>query len=216
MTTLWPKNETQTHITLQKQVVVKPFGAAIATTAACICGVSLIKEQAGSNPAMRSWACGGFAFPRLCQRPQSSDVHQAVRRLPVRVVVAGAYHSESGSSIKAIAKPMTIEAKNVDDNWCSVVYNALSPRNSDGDDRAASPGWGGTAPSKSLIGRHWLGIETTANTLATRSRIGHKQWTITAASHGARQRLSPESETRTGRTFMREGLNPPFNTPENW
>ena len=90
----------------------------------------------------------------------------------------------------------------------------LSPRNSDGDDRAASPGWGGTAPSKSLIGRHWLGIETTANTLATRSRIGHKQWTITAASHGAWQRLSPESETRTGIT--REGLNPLFNTPENW
>ena len=90
----------------------------------------------------------------------------------------------------------------------------LSRRNSGGDDRAASPGWGGTAPSKSLIGRHWLGIETTANTSATRSRIGHKQWTITAASHGAWQRLSPESETRTGIT--REGLNPLFNTPENW
>ena len=129
----WTINETQTHITLQKQVVVKPLGVSMATTAACICGVSL-----------------------------------------------------------------------------------LSPRNSDGDDRAASPGWGGTAPSKSLIGRHWLETETTANTLATRSRIGHKQWTITAASHGAWQRLSPESETRTGMTFMREGLNPPFNTPENW
>ena len=87
----------------------------------------------------------------------------------------------------------------------------LSPRNSDGDDRAASPGWGGTAPSKSLNGRHWLGIETIANTSATRSRIGHKQWTITAASLGAWQRLSPDSETRTGMTSYREGLNPLFN-----
>lgn len=88
----------------------------------------------------------------------------------------------------------------------------LSPRNSDGDDRAASPGWGGTAPSKSLIGRHWLETETTANTLATRSRIGHKQQAITAASHGAWQRLSLDSETRTGIDSCREGLNPLFNT----
>ena len=36
----WTTNETQTHITLQKQVVVKPLGAAMTTTAACICGVS--------------------------------------------------------------------------------------------------------------------------------------------------------------------------------
>lgn len=87
----------------------------------------------------------------------------------------------------------------------------LSPRNSDGDDRAASPGWGGTAPSKSLIGRHWLETETTANTLATRSRIGHKQRAITAASLGAWQRLSPDSETRTEMTSYRVGLNPLFN-----
>jgi len=132
MTTSWLTNETQTHITLQKQVVVKPFGAAMTTTAACICGVSL-----------------------------------------------------------------------------------LSRRNSGGDDRAASPGWGGTAPSKSLIGRHWLETETTANTLATRSRIGHKQWTSTAASHGAWQRLSPESETRTGTTSYSEGFNPLFNQCQN-
>ena len=36
----WTTNETQTHITLQKQVVVKPLGVSMATTAACICGVS--------------------------------------------------------------------------------------------------------------------------------------------------------------------------------
>ena len=204
MTTLWPKNETQTHITLQKQVVVKPFGAAIATTAACICGVSLIKEQAGSNPAMRSWACGGFAFPRLCQRPQSSDVHQAVRRLPVRVVVAGAYHSESGSSIKAIAKPMTIEAKNVDDNWCSVVYNALSPRNSDGDDRAASPGWGEPAPSKPLIWR--LGAQTTdhfCDPLLNRD-ISNGQLRRYLLEHVSA--LAQIAKPRTGITSYREGL----------
>ncbi len=87
----------------------------------------------------------------------------------------------------------------------------LSPRNSDGDDRAASPGWGGTAPSKSLIGRHWLETETTANTLATRSRIGHKQQAITAVSLGAWQRLSLDSETRTGIDSYREGLNHLFN-----
>ncbi len=128
MTKSWHINKTLNHITLQKQVVVKPFGDAMTTTAACLCGVSL-----------------------------------------------------------------------------------LSPHNSDGDDRAASPGWGGTAPSKSLNGRHWLETETTANTLATRSRIGHKQQAITAASHGARQRLSLDSETRTGMTSYREGLNPLFN-----
>ena len=37
-------NETQTHITLQTQVVAKPFGACMATAAACICGVSLLIE----------------------------------------------------------------------------------------------------------------------------------------------------------------------------
>ena len=121
-------NETQTHITLQTQVVVIPLGACMATAAACICGVSL-----------------------------------------------------------------------------------LSPRNSDGDDRAASPGWGAPVPSKSLTGRHWLETETTANTLATRSRIGNKQRTITAVSLGAWQRLSPDSETRTEIDSYRVGLNPPFN-----
>ena len=40
MTLPWTTNETQTHITLQKQVVVKPHGVSMATTAACICGVS--------------------------------------------------------------------------------------------------------------------------------------------------------------------------------
>ena len=72
----WTINETQTHITLQTQVVVKPSGVSMATAAACICGVSL-----------------------------------------------------------------------------------LSPRNSDGDDRAASPGWGVPAPSKPLNWR--LGAHTT-------------------------------------------------------
>ena len=79
----WTINETQTHITLQKQVVVKPLGVSMATTAACICGVSL-----------------------------------------------------------------------------------LSRRNSDGDDRAASPGWGAPAPSKPLIGD--LGHKR-LTTFATRS-----------------------------------------------
>ena len=37
----WTINETQIHITLQTQVVVKPFGVSMATAAACICGVSL-------------------------------------------------------------------------------------------------------------------------------------------------------------------------------
>ena len=127
----WLTNETQTHITLQKQVVVKPFGDAMTTTAACICGVSL-----------------------------------------------------------------------------------LSPRNSDGDDRAASPGWGGTAPSKSLIGRHWLETETTDH-IDTRSRNGNKQRAITAVTHGACQRLSPDSEPRNWLDHVREGLNPPFNALEN-
>jgi hypothetical protein len=92
----------------------------------------------------------------------------------------------------------------------------LSPRNSDGDNRAASPGWGGTAPSKSLIGLHRLETETTANTLATRSRIGHKQRTITAVSLGAWQRLSPDSETRTEIDSYRVGLKPPFNVKNGW
>ena len=48
---------------------------------------------------------------------------------------------------------------------------SLIRRNSNGDDRAASPGWGGTAPSKSLIGLHRLETETTAH-IDTRSRIG--------------------------------------------
>ena len=115
----WLTNKTLTHIALQKQVVVKPFGDAMTTTAACICGVSL-----------------------------------------------------------------------------------LSPRNSDGDNRAASPGWGGTAPSKSLIGRHWLETETTDH-IDTRSRIGNKQRAITAVTLGACQRLSPDSEPRTGHTLSR-------------
>ena len=76
------------------------------------------------------------------------------------------------------------------------------PRNSDGEDRVASPGWGGTAPSKSLTGLHGLGIETTDH-IDTRSRIGHKQRAITAVTHGACQRLSPDSETRTGITHAR-------------
>ena len=91
---------------------------------------------------------------------------------------------------------------------CGAFY--LSPRNSDGDDRAASPGWGGTAPSKSLTGLHGLGIETTDH-IDTRSRIGHKQRAITAVTHGACQRLSLDSETRTGMASYREGLNPLFN-----
>jgi len=44
----WTTNETQTHITLQKQVVVKPLGVSMATTAACICGVSLLTTRAGN------------------------------------------------------------------------------------------------------------------------------------------------------------------------
>ncbi len=83
---------------------------------------------------------------------------------------------------------------------CGAFY--LSPRNSDGDDRAASPGWGGTAPAKSLIGRHWLETETTDH-IDTRSRIGNKQRAITAVTHGACQRLSPDSEPRTGQTLSR-------------
>ena len=75
----------------------------------------------------------------------------------------------------------------------SAIY--LSPRNSEGDDRAASPGWGAPVPSKSLIGRHWLGIETTDH-LDTRSRNGNKQRASMAVSLGACQRLSPDSEPR--------------------
>ena len=123
-------NETQTHITLQTQVVAKPFGACMATAAACICGVSL-----------------------------------------------------------------------------------LSPRNSDGDDRAASPGWGAPVPSKSLIGRHWLETETTDH-IDTRSRNGNKQRASTAVSRGACQRLSPDSEPRNWLGPMCEGFNPLFNTGE--
>ena len=44
----WLTDKTQTHITLQKQVVVKPFGEAMTTTAACICGVSLLTTRAGN------------------------------------------------------------------------------------------------------------------------------------------------------------------------
>ena len=86
----------------------------------------------------------------------------------------------------------------------------LSPRNSDGDDRAASPGWGAPVPSKSLIGLHRLGIETTDH-IDTRSRNGNKQRAITAVSHGACQRLSPDSEPRNWLDSYREGLNHPFN-----
>ena len=86
----------------------------------------------------------------------------------------------------------------------------LSPRNSDGDDRAASPGWGAPVPSKSLIGRHWLETETTDH-IDTRSRNGNKQRAITAVPLGACQRLSPDSEPRNWLDPYREGLNPLFN-----
>jgi len=86
----------------------------------------------------------------------------------------------------------------------------LSPRNSDGDDRAASPGWGAPVPSKSLNGRHGLEIETTDH-FETRSRNGNKQRTITAVSLGACQRLSPDSEPRNWPRPYVEGFNPLFN-----
>ena len=41
-------NKTQTHITLQTQAVVIPFGAYMATAAVCICGVSLLTTRAGN------------------------------------------------------------------------------------------------------------------------------------------------------------------------
>jgi len=84
----------------------------------------------------------------------------------------------------------------------------LSPRNSDGDDRAASPGWGEAAPSKPLIGD--LGYKR-LTTVATRSRIGNKQRAIMAVSLGACQRLSPDSETPNCNDPMREGFKSPFN-----
>lgn len=87
------------------------------------------------------------------------------------------------------------------------VRFALSPRNSDGDDRAASPGWGEAAPSKPLIGD--LGYKR-LTTFATRSRIGNKQRAITAVTLGACQRLSPDSETPNCNDPMREGLSLPF------
>ena len=37
----WTINETQIHITLQTQAVVKPLGVSMATAAVCLCGVSL-------------------------------------------------------------------------------------------------------------------------------------------------------------------------------
>jgi len=91
---------------------------------------------------------------------------------------------------------------------CICGVSLLSPRNSDGDDRAASPGWGVPAPSKPLIGD--LGHKR-LTTFATRSRIGNKQRAITAVPHGACQRLSPESETPNWNTPYREGLSLPFN-----
>jgi hypothetical protein len=97
-----------------------------------------------------------------------------------------------------------------------VGISHLSLLNRGGHNRPARPGWGGTAPSKSLIGLHRLETETTANTLATRSRIGHKQRTITAVSLGAWQRLSPDSETRTEIDSYRVGLKPPFNVKNGW
>lgn len=120
-----------TNLIPSTQVVVRKAKAdSHPPKAICVKGISLIKGQAGSNPAMRTRAYGGFAFPRLCQRPKSSDIHRMIRRLPAKAVVAGAYHSESGSSIKAIAKPTKIGVKDVDDNWCSVVYNVLTCRHS--------------------------------------------------------------------------------------
>ena len=89
---------------------------------------------------------------------------------------------------------------------CGAFY--LSPRNSDGDDRAASPGWGVPAPSKPLIGD--LGHKR-LTTFATRSRIGNKQRAITAVPLGACQRLSPDSETPNWNNPYREGLSLPFN-----
>jgi len=103
-----------------------------------------------------------------------THIHIAPQKL---TVVAGAMPLVHGATAVSI---------------CGVSY--LSRRNSGGDDRAASPGWGGTAPSKSLIGRHWLETETTDH-IETRSRIGNKQRAITAVPLGACQRLSPESET---------------------
>ena len=122
----WTTNETQTHITLQKQVVVKPFGAAIATTAACICGVSL-----------------------------------------------------------------------------------LSPRNSDGDDRAASPGWGEPAPSKPLNWR--LGAHTTdhvCDPLSNRDISNGRSRRYLLEHVSA---LAQIAKPRTGSPSYREGLSLPFN-----
>ena len=58
----WTTNETQTHITLQKQVVVKPLGVSMATTAACICGVSLFKytPRVTGGSGRKLSPCGGI------------------------------------------------------------------------------------------------------------------------------------------------------------
>ena len=80
----------------------------------------------------------------------------------------------------------------------------LSRRNSDGDDRAASPGWGEPAPSKPLIWR--LGAQTTdhfCDPLLNRD-ISNGQSRRYLLEHVSA--LAQIAKPRTGITSYREGL----------
>ena len=80
----------------------------------------------------------------------------------------------------------------------------LSPRNSDGDDRAASPGWGEPAPSKPLIWR--LGAQTTdhfCDPLSNRDISNGRSRRYLLEHVSA---LAQIAKPRTGITSYREGL----------
>ena len=90
---------------------------------------------------------------------------------------------------------------------CGAFY--LSRRNSDGDDRAASPGWGEPAPSKPLNWR--LGAQTTdhfCDPLLNRD-ISNGQLRRYLLEHVSA--LAQIANPRTGITSYREGLSLPFN-----
>jgi len=71
----WTINKTQTHIAPQTQVVVKPFGVSMATTAACLCGVSLF------NPYIPADKAGGQNNKSLRGIPLvSPGLHNPVKR----------------------------------------------------------------------------------------------------------------------------------------
>ena len=91
---------------------------------------------------------------------------------------------------------------------CICGVSLLSRRNSGGDDRAASPGWGEPAPSKPLIWR--LGAHTTdhvCDPLSNRDISNGRSWRYLLEHVSA---LAQIAKPRTGITSYREGFKSPF------